>query len=83
MYRSTKENKGEYTIKSFIQRGLELTSVSEFNRFRKRYLPQIGGVKFYFYYLIITPLWYDMVLPFPISLSITFGKRRMLNVLNM
>lgn len=43
MYRSTKENKGEYTIKSFIQRGLELTSVSEFNRFRKRYIPQMWG----------------------------------------
>ena len=45
MYRSTKENKGEYTLKTFIKRGIELTSISEFNSFRKRYLPQIGGVK--------------------------------------
>lgn len=45
MYRSTKENKGEYTLKTFIKRGIELTSISEFNSFRKRYLPQMGGVK--------------------------------------
>ena len=42
MYRSTKENKGEYTLKTFIKRGIELTSISEFNSFRKRYLPQMG-----------------------------------------
>lgn len=32
MYNSTKENKGNYTIATFIKRGLELTSVKEFNR---------------------------------------------------
>ena len=48
MYRSTKENKGEYTLKPFIKRGIELTSISEFNSFRKRYLPQMGGKMFVF-----------------------------------
>ena len=47
MYRSTKENKGEYTLKTFIKRGIELTSISVFNSFRKRYLPQIGGGKMF------------------------------------
>lgn len=44
MYHSTKENNGNYTITTFIKRGLELTSIKEFNRFRKSYLPQLGGV---------------------------------------
>ena len=39
MYYSNKENQGSYTIVSYIKRGLELTSVKEFNKFRKRYLP--------------------------------------------
>lgn len=42
MYRSTKENHGNYNMMSFIQRGLELTSPKEFNLFRKRYLPELG-----------------------------------------
>lgn len=45
MFRSTKENKGNYTISTFIQRGLELTSIKEFNRFAKIYLPEIGWAK--------------------------------------
>ena len=45
MYRSTKENKGNYTIVTFIKRGLELTSVKEFNRLVNSYLPEIGGVR--------------------------------------
>ena len=53
MYKSTKENKGEYNLKTFIKRGIELTSISEFNRFRKCYLPQMRGGKFCFCYLII------------------------------
>lgn len=43
MYRSSKENKGNYTIATFIKRGLELTSLKEFNRFANSYLPEIGG----------------------------------------
>ena len=39
MYYSNKENKGNYTVVSYIKRGLELTSIKEFNKFRKRYLP--------------------------------------------
>lgn len=42
MYRSTKENKGNYTLFSYVKRGLELTSPKEFRRFRIRYLPDIG-----------------------------------------
>lgn len=45
MYRSTKENKGNYTIKTYIQRGLELTSLKEFNKFRRRYLPDQSWCK--------------------------------------
>lgn len=45
MYRSTKENKGNYTIATFIQRGLELTSIKEFNRFKINYLPHISRIK--------------------------------------
>lgn len=44
MYHSTKENKGNYTITTFIKRGLQLTSFKEFNRFRKSCLPQLGRV---------------------------------------
>lgn len=44
MYHSTKENKGNYTIATFIKRGLELTSFREFNKFCKIYLPDCGGV---------------------------------------
>lgn len=42
MYHSTKENKGNYSLVSYIQRGLELTSPKEFNSFQKRYLPELG-----------------------------------------
>lgn len=45
MYRSTKENKGNYTFTEFIKRGMELVSIRQFNRFRKRYLPKQGGVR--------------------------------------
>ena len=45
MYNSTKENNGNYTISSFIKRGLELTSIKEFNRFVKNYLPEITAKK--------------------------------------
>lgn len=43
MYRSTKENKGNYTIGTFIKRGLELTSIKEFKTFRNRYLTAFWG----------------------------------------
>lgn len=43
MYNSTKENHGNYTMMTFIQRGLELTSIKEFKLFRKRYIPERGG----------------------------------------
>lgn len=42
MFNSTKENQGNYTISTFIRRGLELTSIKEFNRFAKDYLPGIS-----------------------------------------
>lgn len=45
MYGSNKENKGNYSLIGFIRRGLELTSIREFNNFRIRYLPQLGGEK--------------------------------------
>lgn len=45
MYKSTKENHGKYTIFSYVQRGLELCSPKLFREFKKRYLPNTGGVK--------------------------------------
>ena len=42
MYRSTKGNKGNYSVISYIQRGLELTSIKEFRLFKNRYLPELG-----------------------------------------
>lgn len=45
MYRSTKENKGNYTFTTFLKRGIELTSVKEFNRVRKKYFPQMNFIK--------------------------------------
>lgn len=48
MYNSTKENNGNYTISTFIKRGLELTSIKEFNRFAKSYLPGTNCVKKFF-----------------------------------
>lgn len=45
MYYSTKENEGKYTFMSFIRRGLQLTSPLEFSLFRKRYLPEVSGLK--------------------------------------
>ena len=48
MYNSTKENNGNYTISSFIKRGLELTSIKEFNRFVKNYLPEISCARKFF-----------------------------------
>lgn len=44
MYRSTKENKGNYTVKTFISRGLELTSIKLFNYYIKSYLPKQSKV---------------------------------------
>lgn len=35
MYKSNKENNGNYTISTFIKRGIELTSITEFNRIKK------------------------------------------------
>lgn len=47
MYSSTKENKGNYTIITFIKRGLQLTSVKAFNSLAKSYLPETWwGKKF-------------------------------------
>ena len=45
MYRSNKENKGNYSLIGFIRRGLELTSIRKFNNFRIKYLPKLGGEK--------------------------------------
>ena len=48
MYNSTKENNGNYTISTFIKRGLELTSIKEFNRFAKIYLPRTNYIRKFF-----------------------------------
>ena len=48
MYRSTKDNHGNYSLISYIQRGLELTSIKEFILFRKRYLPTMGSINSFF-----------------------------------
>lgn len=42
MYNSTKQNHGNYTIATYIKRGLALTSPKEFKKFRQVYLPKQG-----------------------------------------
>lgn len=41
MYKSTKENHGNYNLLSYLQRGVELCSIKEFNHFRKRHCPNL------------------------------------------
>lgn len=48
MYNSTKENKGNYTVATYLKRGMELTSIKLFNQFKYKYLP--GGGVFLDYY---------------------------------
>ena len=42
MYRSTKENHGNYNLFAYLQRGIELCSIKEFNRFKRRYRPNLS-----------------------------------------
>lgn len=45
MHDSNKENQGNYTVRTFIKRGLELTSVTYFRRRMKEYLPNASTIK--------------------------------------
>lgn len=44
MYKSTKENHGNYNLFTYLQRGVELCSIKEFCRFRRKYRPNLSFI---------------------------------------